>query len=332
MTIAYNHFMSSIGLLKFFRLLLRCKGSIYRLIYKEVLVFIVLYYLLAIVYRFFLTDSMRETFEDVSVLSEQFVTYIPLTFVLGFYVSLIMGRWWNIFQSIAWPDRIAVYASCFIKGSDARGLYLRRTLVRYVNLAQVLLLRDISSPIRDRFPTMKHLVEAGYLSEEERMIYEKVHTRMHKFWIPWQWACSLVTLCRKENRIEHDLIATYMVKEIIAFRDKLAALEAYDWVSVPLAYTQVVTIAVYSYYLACLLSAQFINPNRNEELDEVYVRRHIYFPLLTILRIVFYMGWLKVAETTINPLGNDDDDFDTNEIIDRNIKVRYDTKSNIEVT
>ena len=36
---------------------------------------------------------------------KQFTSYIPLSFVLGFYVSMIVSRWWKQFQNFPWPDR-----------------------------------------------------------------------------------------------------------------------------------------------------------------------------------------------------------------------------------
>jgi hypothetical protein len=39
---------------------------------------------------------------------------------------------------------------------------------------------------------------------------------------------------------------------------------------------------------------------------------------MTILQQLFYFGWLKVAEVLLNPLGEDDEDLETNFVIDRN--------------
>ena len=46
-----------------------------------------------------------------------------------------------------------------------------------------------------------------------------------------------------------------------------------------------------------------------------------YFPLFTLIEFFCYMGWLKVAEALLNPYGDDDQDFDVNFLIDRNLQV-----------
>ena len=38
-----------------------------------------------------------------------------------------------------------------------------------------------------------------------------------------------------------------------------------------------------------------------------YHNLDLYYPLFLTLQFAFYVGWLKVAETLINPFGEDDD-------------------------
>lgn len=53
-----------------------------------------------------------------------------------------------------------VSSSC-VQGKDEYGRLLRRTLVRYVNLTSLLILRSVSTAVCKRFPTIDHVVEAG---------------------------------------------------------------------------------------------------------------------------------------------------------------------------
>ena len=32
-----------------------------------------------------------------------------MTFVLGFYVTLIVGRWWDQYKMLPWPDSLAIF-------------------------------------------------------------------------------------------------------------------------------------------------------------------------------------------------------------------------------
>lgn len=80
---------------------------------------------------------------------------------------------------------------------------------------------------------------------------------------------------------------------------------------------QVVTLAVHTYFLTTLMGRQFLDPSKDYDGHEV----DFYFPVFTFLQFFFYMGWLKVAEVLINPFGEDDDDFDMNWLVDRNLQV-----------
>ena len=103
----------------------------------------------------------------------------------------------------------------------------------------------------------------------------------------------------------------------------------HDWVSVPLVYTQVVTLAVYFYFTAALIGAQWINPESEEAYKTAHgipvtgtgTRLDMFYPFFLTIQFAFYFGWLKVAETLINPFGEDDDDFELNRLIDRHCQV-----------
>jgi len=69
------------------------------------------------------------------------------------------------------------------------------------------------------------------------------------------------------------------------------------------------------YFLTAVMGRQWVVQKSNSIID-------LYFPVFTTLQFFFYMGWLKVAETLINPFGEDDDDFEVNWLIDRNLQVR----------
>lgn len=77
------------------------------------------------------------------------------------------------------------------------------------------------------------------------------------------------------------------------------------------------TLAVYTYFIGTLLGRQYIDTQGSTPKTA-----DLYVPWFTLLQFLFYMGWLKVAETLINPFGEDDDDFEINALIDRNIQVR----------
>ncbi|XP_010190241.1 PREDICTED: bestrophin-3 [Mesitornis unicolor] len=320
MTVTYSSKVANATFFGFHRLLLKWKGSIYKLLYREFIVFATLYTAINTFYfccRFFLTGSQKRFFEKLSLYCDKYAEQIPVTFVLGFYVTLVVNRWWNQFVNLPWPDRLMFLISSCVQGRDEYGRLLRRTLMRYVNLTSLLIFRSVSTAVYKRFPTMDHVVGAGFMTRYERKIFDDLKSPHLKYWVPFVWFGNLASKARKEGRIRDSVDLQTMMNEMNKYRSWCSLLFGYDWVGIPLVYTQVVTLAVYTFFLACLIGRQFLDPDQGYQGHDL----DLYIPIFTLLQFFFYAGWLKVAEQLINPFGEDDDDFETNWCIDRNLQV-----------
>ncbi|KAK0398373.1 hypothetical protein QR680_002565 [Steinernema hermaphroditum] len=237
--------------------------------------------------------------------------FIPLTFMLGFYVNLVVQRWMKMFHNLGWIDDVSLLTASYIQGLDEKSRMIRRCIVRYLCLVQVMVFRSISIGIRKRFPTFDTLVASGYITASERASLGE-----SQFYLPARWAMALVRSARDEGRIHSDQAVQDLFKEITDFRTRVVALWLYDWVPVPLVYTQVVFLTVRMYFILAIMGRQYIDVDKHPIRGPV----DAYVPFFTILQFTFYVGWMKVAEALLNPFGDDDDDFECNWVIDRNLQ------------
>lgn len=266
-------------------------------------------------------------FEKVVIFVDTYTDMIPLSFVLGFYVSLVVGRWWGQYQTIPWPDRLCFMIASYVHGSDERSRKIRRTLGRYAILAQVLTYQAVSTSVKRRFPTTQHLVAAGIMTKEELSVHEKMSFVYGKWWLPIHWFSALATRARKEGRIKDSVLLNGLLRELLDYRNSCAIMFGYDWISVPLVYTQVVTIATYMYCIALIIGRQYLDPLKGYSKNDI----DLYVPFFTLLQFFFYVGWLKVAEMILNPYGEDDDDFELNWCLDRSVHLTYLVVDNIHL-
>ncbi|XP_048401378.1 bestrophin-1-like isoform X2 [Stegostoma tigrinum] len=239
MTVTYTSRVANARLCGFSKLLLQWKGSIYKLLYKEFLIFMLLYLTLSCIYRFMLEESQKRFFEKMAINCNNYADLIPMSFVLGFYVSLVVSRWWNQYQSMPWLDCLMCTVSCHVQGTDEYGRMLRRTLMRYANLASILTFRSVSTAVYKRFPTMRHMMEAGFMTPDEHKKFESLNSPHNKFWVPCVWFVNLAVKARQEDRISDYVSLAHIFREVNNLRSQCEKLYSYDWISVPLVYTQV---------------------------------------------------------------------------------------------
>uniref|UniRef100_A0ABI7ZWP5 Bestrophin n=1 Tax=Felis catus TaxID=9685 RepID=A0ABI7ZWP5_FELCA len=91
MTVTYSSQVANARLGSFSRLLLCWRGSIYKLIYGEFLIFLLSYYIIRFIYRMALTEEQQVMFEKLTLYCDSYIQLIPISFVLGELPLLNVG-------------------------------------------------------------------------------------------------------------------------------------------------------------------------------------------------------------------------------------------------
>jgi len=300
------------------RVMCRWRSSLWKLLWRELLVYTITFLLISFIYRFALSEEQQFEFERLVKWSGKQYTGLPLTFLLGFYVSLVVKRWWEQYCKLPWPDNIAIYLRGLVTGPNDKGKIVRRTIIRYCILSYILCIRRLSVRLRKRFPTMKEVVQAGLVRPDEAArLGDEDTPEMYgsNWWMPLKWSVEIVNQAQKDGMVVSAPGYAGILGQISQFRSSLTSVATYGHIPVPLVYTQVVTLAVYVYFAVALIGEQWIIYRKpGDEID-------LWYPIFMTVKFLFYFGWLRVAETLYNPFGEDDDDFELNELLNRHFKV-----------
>ena len=183
-------------------------------------------------------------------------------------------------------------------------------------MSYVLCLRRVSTRLSKRFPTIQDIVSSGLIDQYEGdLIGEEKSDDIldSNWWLPLKWSTEVLVTADQTGLITSGPGYSALLSRLTEFRSGLVQVATYGQIRVPLVYTQVVTLAVYIYFTVSLIGEQAI---KEDQMD-------IYYPIFMTVKFLFYFGWLRVAETLYNPLGEDDDDFELNDILNRHIKVSF---------
>lgn len=195
--------------------------------------------------------------------------------------------------------------NAFIPGSEKESKLKRHVIARYLILSETLALRLVSKRIRSRFPTMQQVLESGLMTQQEFEMYKSVNCENIHWQLPLQWIVNGVLRSGSDKIPKSALNA--IVEEVKNFRNNLQKLFTYDWICIPLIYSQVVSYVVYGYFAFALIGHQHFGKSADT-----------IIPFLTILQFIFFVGWFKVAQNLARPFGENDDDIELNVILDRN--------------
>jgi len=165
------------------------------------------------------------------------------------------------------------------------------------------------------------------MTETEKVLFAAIPANeFNTYWVPCTWFIYRLQEATKKGKLLNQYSLENIMREFCEFRAKCGLLWCYDWVSIPMVYTQVVTLATYVFFIFTIIGRQKIdgfNVNKAMRSGRIPLDIDLYIPIFTILQFFFYMGLLKVAEQLINPFGDDDEDFELNWLIDRHVKASF---------
>ncbi|XP_045591820.1 bestrophin-2 isoform X2 [Procambarus clarkii] len=253
-------------------------------------------------------------FEDLVMQSARYKNLVPVALLLGFYVSLVVARWWA--SGLAMPDNThtAILLATHIPGNDSRAFEIRSRVIRYINLTCTMVFAHVSAAVHKKYPHPESLVTEHLATELEGRVLAEAedHGCRDSKWLPLAWSCQLVHGARDEGFLQAGPGMEALVAEILNLQSQCRHLVEWHEFNVPLIYTQVVTIAVYTYFLFSLVSEQYLDESRHYPNYEV----DLVVPVFALLELVCCLGWLKVAQALLNPFGFDDQSFDLLRILE----------------
>ncbi|KAI6227356.1 Bestrophin-like protein [Aphelenchoides fujianensis] len=326
MTVPYAKEAATATFYNFAKLMVKWKGSVWKLVMFEALIWSALYWSIQATYFFWIRNTeYNETFEMLVQYMKKNESATFVTILLGFFTSITIERWWACYDLMVWPDGLASVLATYLRECTEtipidEMKRLRKTMARYIILSYIFLMRDICEPVKRRFPDWK---DVGIMTAEEETYITDMIASGHtgaKYAVPLYWILWML----KERFQEEDKTKTpksameefehhHVVVEIVTFRGRLGDVMNFDFVPNPiLAYTQACILAVYLYAVQQLFSRQVLYSE-----GDVHAYNLAYIFLLTLSQVIWFLGWYKAAQVMINPFGYDEDDFEVLWLIDR---------------
>ena len=173
-----------------------------------------------------LDKAQQKTFEALARWCGKMYSELPLTFLLGFYVSLVVKRWWEQYCFLPWPDSLALSLRGHIRGGEdlEQNRVMRRTVLRYCLLSYILCIRRVSSRLRRRFPSTQEIINSGLMRPDEaaRIGEERSWEMYDSNWgMPIKWSNDILYKGLKKGNLEEPMGYNIILNDIKAFREGL---------------------------------------------------------------------------------------------------------------
>ena len=245
-----------------------------------------------------------------------------LTFLLGFYVSFTINRWWRQITSVPSVDGLCIALGAFIwvdpskkedevfVKEDVTVKEFKHTIARYCLLSWTMVMSSVGQPLAEKFKQPIDFNEKGLITYEEYMAIKTKHggdAWKSKWALPLLWAGSMVCEASEKTK-DANLVKIKELKEIMkaihGFQQRLSDVLHYDENQVPDIMVQAIRLAMWFWVTMGVFASQgMVNKEFNVPIPLALLMN---FPLLGVVRYVLVMSWLKTALYLQNPFGYDE--------------------------
>jgi len=247
-----------------------------------------------------------------------------LTFILGFYVSQMIRRWWDMIVSLPDIDSITNSIAGFVQlefkddelNAKEAALVLKKRVVRYCLLSWTMCMATISPPLKEKFRIGEHYIEKGLVTETElnKLQTDRPTSWRDQWWIPITWAISLVNANHPDSQGCKIKDQKDFISQLNKYQSKLHHVSLYLNNPLPLIYGQALIFVIYAWMILGIFGSQYLDIQHDASVA------FFSFPFFQCIKIMLIYAWMQVANIVRNPFGTDDNyDIDLGEMLDHNI-------------
>ncbi|XP_046445783.1 bestrophin-4-like isoform X1 [Daphnia pulex] len=306
----YKKFIGNVSIL------LKWKRSVYKLLWKHMVIYAIVYIWLSILYEFILDEYGKMNFRVLAEHCSRYSGSINLMVLLGFFTSTAMQRLYSM-QTPETDQSITVFIFS-LKPDLPEGPVIIDQFVRWQLLALIFSFCLVSHPIRKIYPNLSSLQTAGLLTQDERQIIEdslltNKNTSCDLIVIDWILLLLKETFMKKRFFSEGNYLKN--VDAITAFKKSCKNMTKFSEQNLSPALVQAVTLAVYCFGCVTIMARTFA-----KEEAPVAIAMITYIPVLPAMQFFIYFAWLCFGKAALDPFGEDEDDINVKHLAQSHVE------------
>ncbi|XP_046636054.1 bestrophin-6-like [Daphnia pulicaria] len=293
----------------------RWKRSLYKMIWRHSLVFLVVYFSLTALYNFGLGKDNKKHFEALSAYFARYTRSFNWMIMLGFFTNTALHRLFTLQMTTPGTAKTTTIFIMSLKQDLPEGPDIVDQYARWVVLAWILTFRSVCKPLRDKFPNLTAIQTSGILLEEEKRILQRGGYPTPRPLIVIEWLLLLLKECVKEDRYINKSSHNKNVEAVMTFKKGCSNIIKFSTQNIPYAVIQAVIIVVYCFGVVTAMA-------RNLPKFDNEIVRHVigYFPVMPYIQFFVFIAWLSVGRAAVNPFGNDDTDIDVRKLCEAHMQ------------